>query len=166
MKNLLILTLLGVVLLCGCVEEGVGNCCPKCTDPNAVLIKAPGGECQCMSKCPINAPHLLEEVVGSNCCTDKECSLPESTTTTTLGPITCDYDPRSDSCVGSCGVGTACSVSELGFGDPVCSCMTPCSNIFDIKQCQYGGCPDPDQYCGVLIQGGGCGCTSQQYYVL
>jgi hypothetical protein len=161
MKKLLFLALLGLVLASGCVENPEGNCCPKCTDPSAILIKAPGGECQCMSSCPSNAPHFLEEIVGSNCCTDKECSIPDSTTTTIASPSCAVV---GNVCYGTCPDGQTCSDTGPAIQypyEPTCGCLTSCSYIGDVKSCRNGGCPD-GLICAATIQGL-CSCQQAVY---
>jgi hypothetical protein len=50
-------------------EPNAGGCC--CSDPFAYIVKAPGGQCQCIT-CSDAQPNLLVQN-GTMCCTSNEC---------------------------------------------------------------------------------------------
>jgi hypothetical protein len=148
------IAVLAVLIVAGCTTED--NCCPACSNPNDILIKAPGGECKCYSSCPSNVPGFLQEALGQQCCTDEGCSGPAPTPTTLAA---CQV--VGNVCTGYCPDGQTCSDTGPALQypyNPICGCLTSCNLINDYKQCRSGGCPQ-GQICQMDIKGE-CTCGS------
>ena len=163
MNKMIVFSIMACLVVCGCTTTPEGGiCCDKCSDPNSILIKAPGADCQCYSKCASNLPHFLQEVAGENCCTGQECEASSSSSTTTTTLPGCAV--VGNVCTGSCPSGQSCMDTgpaiEYPYA-PTCGCATDCSYIDDYKMCRNGACP-PGLICAGTIQGL-CSCQQAVY---
>lgn len=82
-KIMLIGLVAAVLLVSGCYtpeEQNTGGkyCCDKCPNPSQILIKTPGGSCQCLEPCESfnheGKPNNVFEYGGDRCCTDIYCT--------------------------------------------------------------------------------------------
>lgn len=123
------------------------KCC--CDDPNSYILQLPGQQCRCV-KCLENMfDSILVDENGDVCCSEGNCEMLETTTTT----LPCHQE--GNVCIGGCGSG----ICMDNRGE--CVCMPDCNSMYtngDLKVCYNGGCENPNQYCGISIDGRKCVC--------